>query len=96
MAGSSRRWHRDCAAAQAQFGNPSELAALPNGRVLVSDNDGGIRVLTADLQDMSTLTIMHFASAFELLPDGHVLVGGDRCVYVREGFPAALGHPQAT
>ena len=68
---------------QARFTYPRGLALLSDGRVLVADDDGDetsqIRVLSADLQEVSTLTIdgVVNASAFELLPDGRVLMAAE-------------------
>ena len=93
VAGDGERGHRDSAAAQAQFNRPTSLALLTDGRVLVSDwNNDSIRVLSADLQQVSTLTNVGELnpSALELLPDGRLLMGGDRSTRVLEGFPAAL------
>jgi glucose/arabinose dehydrogenase len=93
VAGDGEQGHRDGAAAQAQFNGPTGLALLPDGRVLLADRDNHrVRVLSADLQQVSTLT--NFAEpslrSFELLPDGRVLVGGNDSICVLEGFPAAL------
>jgi hypothetical protein len=94
VAGDGERGHRDGAAAQAQFHYPQGLALLPDGRVLVVDCwNQRIRVLSADLQQVSTLTNvgeLGNPSALELLPDGRLLVGGGNRIRVLEGFPAAL------
>jgi len=88
-----RAGHQDGAAAQARFYRPERLALLPDGRVLVTDyNNHHIRVLSADLQQVSTLTNadeLGFPTAIELLPDGRLLVGGGNRIRVLEGFPAA-------
>jgi hypothetical protein len=67
---------------------------LPGGRVLVVDHGNHrIRVLSADLQQVSTLTNaagLGSPSALELLPDGRLLVGERNRIRVLEGFPAAL------
>jgi hypothetical protein len=98
VAGDGERGHRDGAAAQAQFNCPSGLALLTDGRVLVAGSGNHpIRVLSADLQQVSTLTNaagLNNPTALELLPDGRLLVGagvatGNR-IRVLEGFPAAL------
>jgi len=97
VAGDGERGHRDGAAAQAQFLHPIGLALLPDGRVLVADqNNNLIRVLSADLQQVSTLTNVAVGSsgAFLSLPDGRVLVGGGDGICVLEGFPAALLGPK--
>jgi hypothetical protein len=98
VAGDGERGHRDGAAAQAQFLHPIGLALLPDGRVLVSDqNNNLIRVLSADLQQVSTLTNVAVgrSGAFLSLPDGRVLkVGGGDGICVLEGFPAALLGPK--
>jgi hypothetical protein len=52
-----------------------------------------IRVLSADLQQVSTLTNVNQLNnikALELLPDGRLLVGCNFRIRVLEGFPAAL------
>ena len=54
VAGAGTRGYRDGAAAQATFYYPSGLAVLPDGRVLVSQ-DHCIRVLSADLQEVTTV-----------------------------------------
>ena len=48
-------------------------------------------LLSADLQDVSTLTIdgMDNISCFEPLPDGRVLVAASRSIHVLKGFPSA-------
>jgi hypothetical protein len=72
---------------------PNGLALLPDGCVLVADwGNHRIRVLSADLQQVSTLTNadeLGFPNAIELLPDGRLLVGGNNRIHVLEGFPAA-------
>jgi DNA-binding beta-propeller fold protein YncE len=94
VAGDGVGGHRDGAAAQAQFYYPTGLALLPDGRVLVADfGNNRIRVLSADLQQVSTRTNvgeLGSPSALELLPDGRLLVGSDTHIHVLEGFPAAL------
>jgi hypothetical protein len=50
-------------------------------------------VLSADLQQVSTLTNVDELNAFralELLPDGRLLVGGGNRIRALEGFPAAV------
>ena len=62
--------------------------------MLVADLENDrIRMLSADLQDVSTLTIdgVDAPSAFELLPDGRVLVGESNCICVLEGLVALMG-----
>jgi sugar lactone lactonase YvrE len=93
VAGDGAEGHRDGAAAQAQFYHPTGLTLLPDGRVLVVDEDDNrIRVLSADLQQVSTLTNVAelLLRSFELLPDGRLLLGTRNCIRVLEGFPAAL------
>jgi hypothetical protein len=94
VAGDGGQGHRDGAAAQAQFIVPTGLALLPDSRVLVADVDNNrIRVLSADLQQVSTLTNtaeLNNPAALELLPDGRLLVGDITLIRVLEGFPAAL------
>ena len=56
VAGDGERGHQDGAAAQAQFSSPVDFALLPDGRVLVTDqNNHRICVLSADLQQVSTV-----------------------------------------
>jgi hypothetical protein len=94
VAGDGEEGHQDGAAAQAQFNCPDTLALLPDGRVLVVDEGNScFRVLSADLQQVSTLTNIDELgriTALQLLPDGRLLVGGSRRIRVLEGFPAAL------
>jgi glucose/arabinose dehydrogenase len=99
VAGDGGVGHQDGAAAQAQFHYPPDLALLPDGRVLVADfertssSNNCIRVLSADLQQVSTLTNageLRDLFALQLLPDGRLLVGGASRIGVLEGFPAAL------
>jgi hypothetical protein len=97
VAGDGEPGHRDGAAAQAQFIGPVSLALLPDGRVLVTvvtDYDNaGIRVLSADLQQVSTLTNageLDDLNSLQLLPYGRLLVGGVSRIRVLESFPAAL------
>jgi len=107
VAGDGRRGHHDGLATQARFDSPCNLKLLPGGRVLVSDGDVltscRIRVLSADLQDVSTLAIdcvdttpmCTWPMCFELLPDGRVLVGGKYCICVLEGLVPVLGQKPA-
>jgi len=101
VAGDGEQGHQDGAAAQARFCYPTGLALLPDGRVLVPDHGNNcIRVLSANLQEVSTLTMwggrpnagggVGAPCAFEVLPDGRVLVGCARGVQALEGFPPAL------
>jgi glucose/arabinose dehydrogenase len=94
VAGDGGQGHRDGAAGQAQFDQPRDFALLPDGRVLVVDIDNHrIRVLSADLQQVSTLTNankLNNPNALELLPGGRLLVGDNTLIRVLEGFPAAL------
>jgi len=93
VAGDGGQGHRDGAAAQARFNNPAGLALLPDRRVLVADEGNScIRVLSADLQQVSTLTNadeLDGVNDLELLPDGRLLVGSNFRIRVLEGFPAA-------
>jgi len=93
VAGNGEQGHRDGAAAQAQFDYPSSLALLPDGRVLVADEENDrIRVLSADLQQVSTLTNADGLNprCLEQLPDGRLLVGDNNRIHVLKGFPATL------
>ena len=100
VAGDGEEGHRDGAAAQARFNGPAGLALLPYGRVLVGDGEycnHCIRLLSADLQEVSTLTIdgVDNLSSFLPLPDGRVLVAGDCRIRVLEGLVAAMGSKPA-
>jgi DNA-binding beta-propeller fold protein YncE len=94
VAGDGEEGLRDGAAAQAQFNCPHSLTLLPDGRVLVVDElNIHIRVLSADLLQVSTLTNaseQDNPTALELLPDGRLLVSDTNRIRVLEGFPAAL------
>jgi hypothetical protein len=73
-------------------------ALLTDGRVLVADSGNlGIRVLSADLQQVGTLTNageLNNPRALELLPDGRLLVSTTaNRIRVLEGFPAAPSPP---
>jgi hypothetical protein len=98
VAGDGEYGHRDGVAAQAQFRTPDGLTLLPDGRVLVTDgNNNRIRMLSADLQQVSTLTNageLDDLNALQLLPDGRLFVGDGHCIRVLEGFPAALLGPK--
>jgi hypothetical protein len=98
VAGDGGEEHRDGAAAQAQMDFPQDLALLPDGRMLVTDySNNRIRVLSADLQQVSTLTnagALDLDSTLELLPDGRLRVGSHSRILVLEGFPAALLGPK--
>ena len=103
VAGDGEAGHQDGAAAQARFCWPQGLALLPDGRVLVADwGNRRLRMLRADLQEVSTLTIdgccVGFAEpsgSFALLPDGRVLVAGVRRINVLEGLVAVMGFKPA-
>jgi hypothetical protein len=60
--------------------------------LVVNSGERGIRVLSADLQQVSTLTNVGELNPryLELLPDGRLLVDGNRSIRVLEGFPAAV------
>jgi len=98
VAGDGEAGHQDGAAAQARFCWPQGLALLPDGRVLVADwGNRRLRMLRADLQEVSTLTIdgccVGFAepsASFALLPDGRVLVAVEPRIRVLEGLVAVV------
>jgi len=94
VAGDGGAGHRDGAAAQAQFHSPTDVALLPDGRVLVAGHvNDRTRVLSADLQQVSTLTNVEGLGnpvSFELLPDGCLLVANSSRIRVLGGFLAAL------
>jgi WD40 repeat protein len=89
--------HHDGAVVQARFSMPGNLALLPDGRVLVqqgqSDSDHSIRVLSADLQEVSTLAIddVDHVTSVELLPGGRVLIAGENRIRMLEGLVALMG-----
>ena len=90
MAGDGGWGHQDGAAAQARFHCPRGLTLLPDGRLLVVDSGNHrIRVLSADLQHVSTVAgdgeeghqdgaaaqaQFNCLISLALLPDGRVLV----------------------
>ena len=84
VAGNGEAGYRDGAAADAQFDDPTGLAMLSDGRVLVADRlNGRIRVLSADLQKVSTLLIALLSAAwFAVLSDNQVLVLADQRVQI--------------
>jgi hypothetical protein len=94
VAGDGVGGHRDGAAAQARFSYSRGLVQLPDGRVLVADlHNRRIRALSADLQQVSTITNtdeLRGLSTLALLPDGRLLIGCTNRIRVPEGFPAAL------
>jgi uncharacterized protein affecting Mg2+/Co2+ transport len=98
VAGAGEAGHQDGAAAQAQFNYLIGFALLPDGRMLLVDfsmfaDTACIRVLSADLQQVSTLTNVDELDNPEglcLLSDGRLLVGDGNFIRVLEGFPAAL------
>ena len=99
VVGTGEGGFQDGAAAAVMFNNVRTMLHLPDGRVLVTDGDNHrVRVLSADLQQVSTLTNVDEVndfSALELLPDGRLLVGGNKSsIRVLEGFPAALLGPK--
>jgi hypothetical protein len=94
VAGDGGAGHRDGAVAQAHLTSPEGFALLPDGRVLMTDHyNACMRVLSADLQQVSTLTNageLDDLNSLQLLPDGRLLVGGVSRIRVLESFPAAL------
>jgi DNA-binding beta-propeller fold protein YncE len=96
--GAAAQRHRDGAAALARFRCPERSYVLPDGRVLLTDRNDDtettcIRVLSADLQKVSTLTNvdeLYNPEELCLLPDGRLLVSDDQRIRVLEGFPAEL------
>ena len=94
VAGNGEKGHRDGAAAHAQFLYPCGLTLLPDSRVLVID-DQYIRVLSADLQQVTTLTNadtlvnadeLDRVTALALLLDGRLLMSTTTCIHVLDGF----------
>ena len=64
VAGDGEVGHRDGATAQAQFDGSSDLALLPDGRVLLADQSNNrIRMLSADLQQVSTVAAAAVSSS---------------------------------
>ena len=108
VAGNGAWGGRDGAAAQATVNSPRSLAVLPDGRVLVSTVGSGVRILSADLQQVHTVVrdeefpdgpehSVKEPNALVQLPDGRVLVVGDgdgECrILAIEGFPAGFPLP---
>ena len=94
VAGDGTQGHRDAAAMQAAFNRPCNLAVLHDGRVLVSTGYSGVRILSADLQQVHTV-VPHDEDVSPLgltqLPDGRVVVGDyNSSIRMLEGFPPAL------
>ena len=97
-AGDGTEGHRDGAAMQAALAFPRNLAVLPDGRVLVSTGRSGVRILSADLQQVHTV-VPHEEGArprgSAQLPDGRVLVSNfNATITMLEGFPPALMGPK--
>jgi len=99
--------YNDGEATQALFDWPSNLLVLPDGRVLVVDQNEArphntrIRVLSADLLQVSTLTNVngllrndgdHF-NALALLADGRVLISAGNRIHVLEGLMSLGNKP---
>lgn len=98
VAGDGEPGHRDGGAAQAQFRGLKELVVLPSGCVLVADiGNRCIRMLSADLQEVSTLAgdaagapghqdgaaaVFGRPSSLAVLDDGRVLVADGASVRV--------------
>ena len=55
VAGDGEDGHQDGAAAQTQFNSPCSLTLLSDGRVLMAEQSHRIRMLSADLQQVSTV-----------------------------------------
>jgi hypothetical protein len=97
VAGDGGHGHRDGAAAQAQFYYPFSLKHLEDGRVLLVDVNAAqctIRILNADLQQVSTLTefdTLNSVSALELLEGGRILVANHGRIHVLEGLVSEFG-----
>ena len=97
VAGDGTWRHQDGAAMQAAFARPRNLAVLPDGRVLVSTGFSGVRILSADLEQVHTVPYDEGVSPWGLtqLPDGRVLVGSfNASITMLEGFPPALMGPK--
>ena len=97
-------WEAGCQQLTAEMGEGTRLYQ-PCRELKLTRNGGRIRVLSADLQQVSTLTnvgVLDRTTGYpdgrlELLPDGRLLVGltgrpGDKGPVIRvlKGFPAAL------
>ena len=83
---------------QAVIARPRNLAVLPDGRVLVSTDESGVRILSADLQQVHTV-VPHEQGTIPVglaqLPDGRVIVGNfNATITMLEGFPPALMGPK--
>lgn len=76
VAGNGNAGEGDGPANQAQFDQPKNIAVLSDGRILVADRSPGIRVISADLREVSTLHIDGIGrpTAFAQVRDGTVLV----------------------
>ena len=97
VAGDGTGGHRDGAAMQAAFARSRNFAVLPDGRVLVLTGGSGVRILSADLEQVHTVPHEQGMNAFGLaqLPDGRVLVGSyNASITMLEGFPPALMGPK--
>ena len=77
VAGNGTPGTQDGFADEAQFDQPKNIAVLSDGRILVADKSPGIRVISADLREVSTLHIdneIGRPTAFAQVRDGTVLV----------------------
>ena len=88
VAGDGTIGNRDGDARHAQFIKPTHVTVLHDGRVLVADRNPGIRVISADLQTVSTLHIdgLEQPTAFAQLQDGRVLVATQSRIHVVAGL----------
>ena len=64
VAGDGAEGHRDGVAAQARFGRPSGVGVLSDGRVVITEMEQRVRVLSADLQTVSSVAMTHAAAPF--------------------------------
>lgn len=95
VAGNGEKGHKDGKSANAMFNFPRNLVVLPDGQVLVAE-ENGVRVLSKNLEDVSTLSVTgmpsprakletdkpFFPTAMLVMHDGRVLVADQSCIYV--------------
>jgi hypothetical protein len=91
VAGDGAEGHIDGAAIQAEFISPTDLLVLFDYRVLVSTDNSGVRIISADFQQVDTVVQPEQGVSpcgLAQLPDGRVLVSNSNKTFTMlDGFP---------